>query len=137
MNGLNKVNLIGNVCADGELRFTQSGTPVLNFRVAVNTRYKSEDEWKERAEFVNLVLWGKRGEALSKILTKGTPVFIDGELRSSSWEDKEDGKKRYKTEVNVNDVILLGGKRGSDNVSDDGGSPGVAPDSSGGDDIPF
>jgi len=136
MNGLNQVNLIGNLCADPELRFTQSGAPVLNFRMAVNTRYKKEEEWIERAEFVNLVLWGKRGEGLAKFLTKGTPVYVDGELRSRSWEDKE-GVKKYATEVNVNDIILLGGKRSGDNASNDAGSPSVGTDSGSGDDIPF
>lgn len=133
MNGINEVRLLGNLTADPELRFTQSGQPVLNFRMATNEKYKNkEGEFVEKVEYHGCVLWGKRGEALAKFLTKGSPIHVSGALRTSSWEDKDNGQKRYKTEVNVNDVILLGGKR------DGGASDDASPPAGGsGDDIPF
>jgi single-strand DNA-binding protein len=139
MQGLNEVRLLGNLCADPDLRFTQAGKPVLNFRLATNERYKNaEGEWVERVDYHSCVLWGKRGEAISKFVSKGTPVFVSGGLRTSSWEDKE-GQKRYKTEVNVNDIILLGSKSNSNSSEDDTStSDSPAGDDAGGDDeIPF
>src|SRR5262249_12985299 len=74
---------------------------------------------RERTDWHNVVVWGKRGEALSKILSKGSSIFIEGSLRTSSYDDKE-GNKRYKTEVIANNVILAGG-RGPGAGADDGG----------------
>jgi len=147
--GLNRVFLAGNLADDAVLRFTQGGQPVLNMRVACNERFKDKDgEWKDRCEFISCVLWGKRGEALAKFLTKGSMVVIKGGLRNSSYEDK-DGNKRYKTEVNVDKVLLAGkgGGAGGDNPRRSGpvsGKPAAgakddpAPeDDCPGDDLPF
>lgn len=110
MEGLNRVELLGSLGADPELRFTQSGQAILNMRVATTERYQNKDkEWCERTEWHNVTLWGKRGEALAKILQKGAQVFVEGSLHTSSYE--KEGEKRYKTEVNARNVILCGGKR--------------------------
>lgn len=110
--GLNRATLLGNLGADPELRFTQNGGAVLNFRICTNTRYKDRnDEWQDREEWHSVVVWGKRGEALEKILSKGSSVYIEGEIRTSSYEDKN-GDKRYKTEIHANTVILAGGGNG-------------------------
>lgn len=107
--GLNKCMLFGNLGADPELRFTQGGQAVLNVRLATTETYLDKDKVrKERTDWHNVVIWGKRGEALSKILSKGSSVFIEGSLRTSSYDDK-DGNKRWKTEVVANNVILAGG----------------------------
>lgn len=108
--GLNKVMLLGNLGADPELRFTQGGQAVLNLRLATTESYLDRDKVrKERTDWHNVVIWGKRGEALSKILGKGSSVFIEGGLRTSSYDDKE-GNKRYKTEVVASNVLLTGSR---------------------------
>ncbi|WP_437647481.1 single-stranded DNA-binding protein [Sorangium sp. So ce362] len=113
MDGLNRVMLLGNLGADPELRFTQSGQAVLNMRLATTETYLNKDKERvERTDWHNVVAWGKRGEALAKILTKGSSVFIEGSLRTSSYDDK-DGNKRYKTEINANNIILTGRGKGS------------------------
>ncbi len=96
-DGLNRVMLLGNLGADPELRFTQGGQAVLNMRLATTESYLDKDKVRrERTDWHNVVVWGKRGEALAKILTKGESVFIEGSLRTSSYDDK-DGNKRHKT----------------------------------------
>ena len=83
---------------------------------------------QERTDWHSVVVWGKRGEALSKILNKGSRLFVEGRLQTSSYDDKE-GQKRYRTEVIANNVILAGGARGGG-----GGGGGAGPRSGGGDD---
>lgn len=119
-DGLNKVMLLGNIGADPELRFTQGGQAVLNLRVATSESYLDKDRnRKERTDWHSVVVWGKRGEALSKFLKKGSSVFIEGSLRTSSYDDR-DGNKRYKTEIVAGNVILTGGKRDGGQAADDG-----------------
>lgn len=111
--GINRVMLLGNLGADPELRFTQGGQAVLNLRLATTESYLDKDRTrKERTDWHSVVVWGKRGEALAKILGKGSSLFIEGSIRASSYEDR-DGNKRYKTEIVANNVVLAGGKRGS------------------------
>src|SRR3954454_5933988 len=111
-DGLNRVMLLGNLGADPELRFTQSGQAVLNMRLATTESYLDKNKVRqERTDWHNIVLWGKRGEALAKFLTKGTTIFVEGGLRTSSYDDKE-GTKRYKTEVHATNIILAGRGRG-------------------------
>jgi len=109
--GLNRVILIGNLGQDPELRFTQSNMGVLSLRMATTESYfdTNTKERKERTEWHTVVVWGKRGEALNKILSKGSRLCIEGRLQTRSWEDKQ-GNKRYSTEVNAQNVILLGGR---------------------------
>ena len=126
MDGLNRVMLLGNLGADPELRFTQSGQAVLNMRLATTESYLNKDKERvERTDWHSVVVWGKRGEALAKILTKGSSVFIEGSLRTSSYDDKE-GNKRYKTEINANNIILTGRGKGAggESVEYDGGGGG-------------
>lgn len=109
--GLNRVELLGNVGADPEVRTTQGGTTVMNLRLATTERVKNKnDEFEDRVEWHSCVIWGKRAEGLAKVVSKGTQLYIEGSNRTSSYEDR-DGNKRYKTEVNANKVLLLGGKR--------------------------
>lgn len=110
MNGINRVTLLGNLGADPELRYTQGGTAVLNIRIATPERFNGKDgQWTERTEWHNVVIWGKRGEALANILRKGSSVLVEGTLRTTSY-DAKDGGKRYKTAVNATNVILCGGR---------------------------
>ena len=121
MQGVNRVTLLGNLTADSELRFTQGGQAVLSIRLATNESYLDKDKVrKDRVDYHSVVVWGKRGEALAKLLTKGSPVFIEGSLRTSSYDDRE-GNKRYKTEVIATNVVLVGGKREhAEGSADDG-----------------
>lgn len=108
-NGLNRVILCGNLGADPELKFTQGGQAVLRMRLAVSESYADKSgERKERTEWFTVTCWGKRAEALNKILSKGRTIWVEGKLQTRSWEDK-DGNKRYSTEVNASDIGLVGG----------------------------
>ena len=105
--GLNRVMLLGNLGADPELRFTQGGQAVLNMRLATTESYLDKDKQRqERTQWHTVVLWGKRAEALGKILGKGSTIFVEGSLRTLSYE--KDGEKRYKTEVVASNIILGG-----------------------------
>lgn len=107
---LNKVQLIGNLTRDPEIRYTNSGTPVATFGVATNKSWKDTNgETKEIAEFHNVVAWNKMAEICQQLLAKGMKVYVEGSLTTRSWE-AEDGSTRYKTEVRVNDMILLDSK---------------------------
>ena len=145
--GLNRVQLLGNLTADPELRFTQGGQGVLNMRLATNESYLDKDKVRrERVDYHTVVVWGKRGEALAKILIKGSGVFVEGSLRTSSYDNRE-GQKVWKTEVIASNVLLTGSKPGGrgapreeqpapEPAADDGGGYGGG--GYGGDDeIPF
>jgi len=111
-DGLNRVMLLGNLGADPELRSTNSGESVLRLRLATNERYLDRDKnWQDRVEWHSVVVWGKRAEALHRILSKGSNLFVEGSLRTSSYDDKE-GVKRYKTEIVAKEIILTGSKPG-------------------------
>jgi single-strand DNA-binding protein len=147
-DGLNKVMLIGNLGQDPELRFTQNKQPVMTMRIATTESFANRDgERQERTEWHSVVLWGKRAEALSKFLTKGTKIFVEGRLQTRTWDDKQ-GNKRYTTEINAQEVILLGGgpRTGAPRTSHDAPAPGAHEDEErprdagndfGDDDIPF
>ncbi len=130
-DGLNRVMLLGNLGADPELRFTQGGQAVLNMRLATTESYLDKDKVRrERTDWHNVVVWGKRGEALAKILTKGSSCFIEGSLRTSSYDNKE-GQKVYKTEIVANNILLTGGRK-SGGAEAEGGGGGYEPEHEGG-----
>jgi len=123
--GLNRVMLIGNLGQDPELRYTQSGQALLNLRLATNESFNNRDgERQERTEWHRITVWGKRAEALGKILSKGRQLFVEGRLQTRQWEDKE-GQKRYTTEIVATDIVLLssGARGGGARTSYDEGAP--------------
>jgi single-strand DNA-binding protein len=123
--GLNRVMLLGNLGAEPELRHTQGGQSVLNLRMATTESYLDRDRARrERTDWHNVIVWGKRAEALAKILVKGSGLFVEGSLRTSSYEAK-DGSKRYKTEISAKNILLVGGPaRGGARASFDEGEQG-------------
>jgi single-strand DNA-binding protein len=121
MANLNHVVLLGNLTRDAELKYTNTGTAVSKFSLAVNRRIKKGDVWTDEANFFDIVIWGKTAENLTQYLLKGKQVAIEGELRQSRWDDKETGKSRSKVEISATNVQLLGGNRSG------GSSEGSAP----------
>ena len=104
---LNRVFLMGNLTRDPELRYVPSGTAVASFDVAVNRVYKTPSgEKKEETSFIRIVVWARRAEVCAEYLTKGSPVFVEGRLRSRSWET-QDGQKRSTIEVVANNVQFM------------------------------
>lgn len=108
---VNKVILIGNLGKDPEIKYTPSGTPVAKFTLATNERYKDKSgEWQDRTEWHNIVAWQKLAEIVGEYLKKGSKAYIEGRLQTSSWEDKQSGEKKYRTEIIAQDLVLLGGR---------------------------
>ncbi|MBL7158020.1 MAG: single-stranded DNA-binding protein [Candidatus Omnitrophica bacterium] len=104
---LNKVLLMGNLTRDPELRYIPSGTAVASFDLAVNRVYSSQSgEKKKEVSYIRIVTWGRRAEVCGEYLAKGSPVFVEGRLRSRSWE-AQDGQKRSTIEVIANNVQFL------------------------------
>ena len=112
----NRVELIGNLTRDPELRFTPNGAAVCTFGLATNRTYVSEGEKKEEVDFHRLVSWNKLAELCNQLLKKGTKVFISGRLQTRSWQ-AQDGTQRQTTEIVVEDMILLTPKGVSQEVS--------------------
>lgn len=138
--GLNKVMLFGNLGADPELRVTPGGQAVLKLRLATNESYVDKNNVRqERTEWHRVTIWGRRAEALGKILAKGESIFIEGRLQTSSYE--KNGEKRYSTEIVANNVILTGSRKGSSSSSESrpaSTQPATgAQTDAGGDDFPF
>ncbi|WP_286683871.1 single-stranded DNA-binding protein [Collinsella sp. UBA1693] len=104
---INRVNISGNLTRDPELRATAGGTQVLSFGVAVNDRRRNPQngEWEDYPNFVDCTMFGTRAEAVSRYLSKGSKVAIEGKLRYSSWE--RDGQRRSKLEVIVDEIEFL------------------------------
>lgn len=125
MADVNVVVLVGRLVRDAELKYTSSGYPICKFSLAINRRRKQGDQWVEEANFFDINLWGKRGEAITQYLTKGTQVGIQGELRQNKWE--QDGQPRSKVEITANDIQLLGGGRGGSNQSAQSGEGSQTP----------
>lgn len=125
---MNSVSLLGHLTNDVELRYTPSGDPVANFGIAVNRRYRQDDELKQETTFVDLVAFNRTAEVAKQFLAKGRPAAIEGRLRFRTWET-EGGAKRSKLEVLVNRLHLL--PRNGNNESGTGDSipedPGEIP----------
>jgi single-strand DNA-binding protein len=110
---VNKVTLIGNLGKDPEVKYTPSGMAIARFTLATNDRFKDkEGNWQDKTEWHNLVAFQRTAEIVGEYLKKGRTVYVEGKLQTSSWDDKESGQKKYRTEIIVNDLVLLGGQRG-------------------------
>ncbi len=111
VRSLNKVQLIGNLTRDPELRYTPNGTAVASFTIATNREWTVESvEKREEAEFTKVVAWNKLAELCSQLLAKGRKVYVEGRLQTRSWTG-QDGTQRTSTEVVISDMIVLDSKR--------------------------
>ena len=100
MSSLNRVLLMGNCTRDSELRYTPNGTAILTFGLAVNRKYRDgKGEMVEEVTFVDVDLWGQRGEACQEFLLKGKSVYVEGRLKFEQWDDKDTGQKRSRMKV--------------------------------------
>jgi single-strand DNA-binding protein len=125
---LNKVMLIGNVGRDPEMRYLQSGEPVTTFSLATNRRWTGADgQLREETEWHNIVAWRKLAEQCNEYLSKGRKVYIEGALKTRSWDDQQTGQKRFRTEIQADRMVMLDSRdpRGRDGGDDgrDGGAP--------------
>jgi single-strand DNA-binding protein len=108
---VNKVILLGNVGKDPEIKFAATGNAVASFSIATSERFKDKNgEWQDRTEWHNLVAFGKLAEIIRDYVKKGSKLYVEGSLRTQSWDDKTSGQKRYKTEIVLNDISLLSGR---------------------------
>jgi single-strand DNA-binding protein len=142
---INRAVLVGRLTRDPEMRSTASGMSVLSMRLAFNDRRKNPQtgEWEDMSNYIDATLFGKRAEALSRFLTKGTRIGIDGRLRWSEWESQS-GEKRSKIEVIADELELLdsrdAGGQGGQSGGGSGTGGGAAPSSGDdleGEEIPF
>jgi single-strand DNA-binding protein len=126
-DGLNRVEIIGNLGSDPEMRYTANGTAVTTFRVAVGRTFTVEGERREETEWFRVVAWNKLAELVQAHLTKGRKVYVEGRQSTRSW-DGPDGQKRYMTELVANQVLFLDRPQGVGMPSDGDMDP---------DDVPF
>jgi len=108
---VNKVILLGNLGKDPEIKFLPSGQAVANFGLATTERYKDKaGEWQDKTEWHNITAYGRQAEIIRDYVKKGHKLFIEGRLTTRSWDDKDTGKKVYRTEIIVSDLSLLSGR---------------------------
>ena len=136
MASLNRVMLIGNVGTDPEMRFTPNGSPVTSFRIATNRVFTTSDgERKQETEWFTVVAWRKLAESCNQFLTKGQRVYVEGSLRTRTWEG-QDGQKRSRVEVMANRVLFLD-KQAVAPLPSEEGTPEVPEDIIEPEDLPF
>jgi len=114
---LNKVQLIGRLGRDPELRYTTNGIACATLSVATNESYKEGDEWKERTEWHRVILWGRQAEFSGEYLAKGSQIYIEGRLQTRKWADPQSGQDKYTTEIIARELMSLGGKGDSGGAS--------------------
>jgi single-strand DNA-binding protein len=124
--GINKVFLLGNVGKDPEIRSTAGGTMVASFSLATADRQKdAQGNWTDKSEWHNLVAFNRTAEIIRDYVKKGTQLHIEGKIQTRSWDDKDSGQKKYRTEILVNEMTLLG-KPGGGGGSSEGSSGGYS-----------
>jgi single-strand DNA-binding protein len=128
MGNLNKVFLMGNLTRDPEIRYTQTGTAVTRIGLAVNRRIRdaATNQWRDEAEFINVTMFGRRGEVISEYFRKGDPIFIEGRLHYRSWETQA-GERRSMLDVVAENFEFLSGRGGGAQGAPGGPPPSRAP----------
>jgi single-strand DNA-binding protein len=108
---VNKVTLLGNVGKDPEIRSTPSGVMVASLTLATSDRQKdAQGNWQDRTEWHNLKAFNRTAEIVRDYVKKGAKLYVEGKITTNSWDDKETGQKRYRTEILVNELVLLTGR---------------------------
>jgi single-strand DNA-binding protein len=115
MSKINLALLGGNLVRDPELRYTPSGTAICEFTIANNETWVTDGEKKEKVNFVNCTMWGKRGEVINEYFSKGKDILVQGKLDFQQWETKE-GEKRNQLKIKVEQFFFQGSKDGSNNA---------------------
>ncbi len=134
MASLNKVQIIGNLGKDPEMKHTPSGKSVTAFNVAVNSTYNSGGEQRKETEWFNIEAWGKTGEIIKQYASKGSLIYIEGRLKTDKFEDKQSGETKYFTKVVVaNFQFLSSNSNGNPRQTEVEASAELPPE----DDIPF
>ncbi|MBQ7192829.1 MAG: single-stranded DNA-binding protein, partial [Synergistaceae bacterium] len=111
MRGFNRAIIAGNLTKDPDLRYTVNKRAYARFSVAVNYRYKGENgEYQDGTDYINVVAWGTLGETCGKYLKKGSPVLIEGKIRTGSYEARDGSGKRYTTEIMADNMVMLGSR---------------------------
>src|SRR5271165_5540888 len=106
---VNKVILVGNVGQDPEVKYTASGVPVAKLSLATNERFKDKnDAWQDRTEWHSVVAWQRLAEIVGEYVAKGSKVYVEGKLQTASWEDRQSGERKSRTEIVARDLLLLG-----------------------------
>ena len=127
MRGINKVTLLGRLGKDPEIQYLENRTPLARFTVATNDRYKDKSgNWVDQTEWHNVVVWRGLAEISEKYLKKGSMVYLEGKLRTRSWDDKETGVKKFSTEIVGDNFIMLDRKedgQGYEGSAGGGGTP--------------
>ena len=113
MASLNKVMIMGNLTRDPEVRYTPKGQAVVDIGLAVNRRYKVENETREEVTFIDVTFWGRSAEIISQYMKKGRPLYVEGRLQLDSWEDKATGQKKSRLKVIGDEFQFLGGRDGA------------------------
>jgi single-strand DNA-binding protein len=123
---VNKVILVGNLGRDPEVRSTPSGQPVATFTLATSRRWKDKNgQRQEQTEWHQIVCWGRQAEVAGQYLTKGKQLYVEGRLQTRSWEDRQSGEKRYRTEVICENFQMLGSRGGGAPDFEGPGGPGA------------
>jgi single-strand DNA-binding protein len=108
---VNKATLVGNVGKDPEVKLLPSGSAVANFTLATSERFKDKSgELQERTEWHNLVAYQRLAEIVRDYVKKGSKLYVEGRIQTRSWDDQQSGQKRYRTEIVVNELVLLSGR---------------------------
>ncbi len=125
---VNKVILVGNLGRDPELRSTPSGQPVASFSLATTRRWRDKSgQRQEQTEWHNIVVWGKQAEIAGQYLTKGKQIYLEGRLQTRSWDDKQSGEKKYRTEIICDNFQMVGSRGdGGSGAGSGGGRAGSA-----------
>jgi single-strand DNA-binding protein len=111
---VNKVILVGNVGKDPEVKYSTSGTPIAKFSLATNERFKDRNqEWQERTEWHSIVAWQRLAEIVGEYVAKGSKLYVEGKIQTSSWEDRQSGERKYRTEIVARDLLLLAPRESS------------------------
>jgi single-strand DNA-binding protein len=111
MPNLNKVQLMGNITRDPEVRYTPKGTAVTDISLAINRSFNSDDgERREETTFVDITFWGRQAEVIGEYMKKGRPLYVEGRLQLDSWEDKTSGQQRSRLKVVGENFQFLGGR---------------------------